>query len=426
MPKLFQTNTINVPTVAQTQFIVLDLRGNDKDKKLSNQSQASEHSSFQNLASSLRTFRLSVLPFENVEERAAFSYFTHFTGPALDTYGPNAGLWRETIPHYACFSDSVREIVLASVLADQNWSSHDPSNQQRRALGHYIKGLRSITYSKTTKTEALVASMMAWSFEAMLFDYVSAAIHMKGARSLLAELERENDLEQDDELKRLAEATRIYYYYNAVYVNSDPPVVNNPWLAEDTELLLLESIRDQLNGILFRCHSGMNDVKGFARFLRAADNAYRALRFSRKASFMEKESTRLLYDLACALLSDEQLKAFSLANQLHKSNIDVVLLQAAMILQECDKLSNAECTNVETTISFVMCHLFTFFPDVRIWRKHLGSVAEMAQAHPIAFSRVEAVLWLELGVMQRDVPRKETIESRSSAKFGRPLLSVPG
>lgn len=425
--KIYEGVPVKIPAAAQIQFTVFDLDQGRQQENSINHAQIWQASSCLQLANSLQAFRLSVLPFERVEERAAFSYFLHFTAPALESY-VNAGLWSQIIPQYACFSEAVREILLAAVIADENWQGHDYlyTDKQSTALRRYLKGLRSITSNNTTKVEALVASLMAWSFEAMLFNYTSASIHMKGAKALMTEIKRENDILLDNGLEKLAEVTRIYYFFNALYTQPEPPILDNPWLNE-SEMLLVDTIRDQLNGILFRCHKGIRHVEVFAHFLRAANNAYRALQFSRKASLLEREATRLLYDLACALLSEEQLETFGLTSQIDKNNADVLLLQAMMILRELDQLSKTEQSNVAMTISFVLCHFFTFFPDSQNWIIHLDLMVEMAQAHPDAFGRIRALEGSSISALLNHLHERQKGKSVAlPAKFGRPLLTVPG
>ena len=313
----------------------------------------------------------------------------------LGAYGPNGEFWRSLVPQFTFHSIAIRRLLLAAVTVDEQWLNtvqRKRSHCARQALVHYTSALKDIASGKTSKIESLIASLMAWTIEAMLFDYHSGAIHLRGTRRILAEVEAEA-LETGDHgaydlaHNRVRVALGFCEAYNAIMLNTTPQLQNlmkTPPLFGDGGFLTLREIRGHLSRRLTYYRRGVENVEQFLRFLTAWENADRTYRYAGSEPQIIKEANHLLFNIAVALLPEERVGRFSYDNS--PGTIDYVLTRIQEALKERFRLSKAEQEMLDETLAVVLMHLFDLFPERVRSVKHRELLNTIAKTYPYLFA----------------------------------------
>ncbi|KAK5944941.1 hypothetical protein PMZ80_002144 [Knufia obscura] len=389
-----------VPSSAQSQFGIIDARSLKQDSEFpfTRPIKAQGLRMLTKSYSSLRNIRPSDSPYQTPEDKAAFGFWLSWTAPMLNGYGPNGDLWCMLVPRFTFYSAPIRRLLLAAVTVDEQWLNavqRRRSDCAQQALTHYTSALKDIMDGKTSKVESLIAGLMAWTIESMLFDYRSGAIHLKGARRLLHELETEtlqngNVGTYDLVHKNLRETLGVCEGYNAIMLYSKPlfmDVKNNPFLAEDACYLSVRAIRGHLSRRLTQYRKGVDDKQDFLRFLTLWESADRAYRYIGSEAQVLKEANHLLFNIAAALLPQDEVAGFS--QEINSGTIDYVLMRVRAALDERYRLSRGEQEILDESLAVVLMHLFELFPDNERWKKHQQSLAILAKTYPQVFAETK-------------------------------------
>lgn len=381
-----------IPSAAKSNFNVIDVRGpNQNQDKEFHFTRPMTSASLELVSQTYEAIHLiqpTAFPYESVEDKAAFGFWLSWTGPMLNGYGPNGELWNVVIPQLTWTCPTIRQLLLATVACDEQWLktvNRRPTDLAHRALTHYSSALKDVVNGRTSKLETLVASLMAWTMEVMMFDYEGGAIHLKGARKLLSELEC--DQKYTHLVKQIRSALNLAEGYNTIMRPTKPISREAPWISKHPSSLTVRANRDELSNFLTAYHcipvQRRPNADEMLLFLREWENKDRLCRYMNGEPQITKECLHLLWNIAIALLPKDRVLGFSY--DVNVETVQFVLGRVDAALRERGRLTKLQREDLEQTLRVVLGHLFELFPQIMRWEKHDLLVREMARKHPEAF-----------------------------------------
>ncbi|KAI1612627.1 hypothetical protein EDD36DRAFT_437325 [Exophiala viscosa] len=137
-----------------------------------------------------------VLFADKYEERRSLDFWLSTTGPTMANIGPNYTFWNTLIPQMAWQYPVCRHLLVAMALLDEELGVYRTGIRSKLspvAILHYYKAIKMMTVSSQRDTTSmLVASLMAWVYEALQGKYPAslpaAEVHVKGTLRLWATL----------------------------------------------------------------------------------------------------------------------------------------------------------------------------------------------------------------------------------------------
>lgn len=132
----------------------------------------------------------------NADWLQAFDFWVKVSAPATARYAsPYGEVWTRVLPQFAMQSTTVRHMVLAHayIYAKHFRAFSAGANTfEARALYHYSKGVKEMC-TKVSGTEFLAAAKLGYVFEAMLNNFHSAQLHLKGCEAIVSNFKGRRD-----------------------------------------------------------------------------------------------------------------------------------------------------------------------------------------------------------------------------------------
>lgn len=136
------------------------------------------------------------------EEHRALQFWMDETGPSLADYGPHCDIWVTVIPQMAWQSSIVKHLLVATALLDEQLAFRDHSQSLQlnsRIFWHYQAALKMIMSGTSPRLIIVLASLIAFIFEAAAGNYSAAKVHLKATSTLVLALETPSSLSASDD-----------------------------------------------------------------------------------------------------------------------------------------------------------------------------------------------------------------------------------
>ena len=310
-------------------------------------------------------------------EQRGLQYWISQTGPTLAKYGGCKTFYTVVVPHFAHQFNAVRHLLVACAMVHEQYGIDDVDEFRTLSpdvFRHYQAAIDEIVATQQSQLYLIIASAVAWIFEALQRNLVAAKIHIEATKKLVHEFSASSSTKPHDQdlLERyIRPCIEMGEAYNkAMY---DPEIDVGSHISEESRIIAksrenvrytsLSAARGIISDQILNYTSPEADVTAHEQKLFVC-NWKHTLHFHCRQgieSILHKQALHLLMIVAMALLPESEVGLFNYAAK--PSHIDFVLIRVEEIMLERDKIHPTDQAEIDETLRFVLNHVLCHFQN---------------------------------------------------------------